>query len=151
MKVRFASPTDKPQVLKLLSQLGKSVNIICGYDYKNENAEIYGSKNFDKVMKSDSIKIFVLEENHIIFGLASYFLYTDMINGDLYAHMDDIIIDESKRKKGLGTLLMNAIIDYSRKNNIKAVKLVSFPEIQKFYLKFGAKISNVAMNIEINP
>jgi ribosomal protein S18 acetylase RimI-like enzyme len=149
MKVRLAAPKDKMEVLTLLTQLGQIVNANDGYDPKNENALKYGSDNYDRVIDSDSIKIFVIEDNQKIIGMASFYVYIEMITGEKYAHIDDFIIVESKRNQGYGRKLMQEIIKYSKKNKIQEIKLISFPDVKDFYLKCGAKQSEIAMKIDI--
>lgn len=149
MITRFATPDDKVEVLNLLSQLGCTINETTGYDKKNENAITYGSKNFDEIINRDDIKIFLLENTNTIVGLASFFIYHDMITGDKYAHIDDFVIAKEHRHQGYGQLLMNEIIHYAKQDNFSAIKLISFPEAEEFYKKCGASRSNIAMKIDI--
>jgi GNAT superfamily N-acetyltransferase len=149
MNIRFATPTDKTPILELLSQLGKTLNKNFGFDPKNENAIIYGSENYDNVISRDDIKIFLIEDKNIILGLSSFFIYHDMITGEKYAHIDDFIVSKDKRNSGLGTMLMQGIVEYAKHNDFTAIKLISFPEVEEFYKKCGAKRSNISMRIDL--
>jgi hypothetical protein len=149
MNVRLAQPKDKHAVLSLLSQLGTIIKNNHDVKYKRTNSFKYGSDSYDRIMKNDMVKIFVIEKEQTIVGLASYFIYTDMINGNNYAHIDDFIIEKSKRNHGYGTVLIQEIVKYSKMNNIKEIKLVSFPDVLDFYLKVGAKQSHIAMKIDV--
>jgi GNAT superfamily N-acetyltransferase len=145
MIVRFASPQDKQHILNLFTQLGILINKKLGYhDLKNENAYVYGSKNFDQVMGSETIKIFILEDREKVIGAASFFIFTDMISGETFAHIDDFIIDEKEQGKGYGKALMYGILKYAKKHKINPVKLTSsleFQEAHQFYEKIGGTFS----------
>ena len=152
MNVRLATRSDKKRVLQLLTQLGILINQKLGCrDPKNEDASVYGSKNFDRVMNSDSIKIFVVEDNDNIVGAASFFILTDMICGEKFAHIDDFIIDEKERGKGYGKALMCGIITYAREHTINPVKLTSslqFQEAHEFYEKIGGKFTQKVIKFD---
>jgi GNAT superfamily N-acetyltransferase len=152
MKIRFATPYDKQQVLALLTQLGILINKkLRLHEPKNENASIYGSENFDNIIHSDIIKIFVLEKINKIIGAASFFIFTNMIAGDKFAHIDDFIIEESERKKGYGKVLMDRILKYAKKYQINPVKLTSsleFREAHKFYEKIGGKFTQKVIKFD---
>jgi len=75
----------------------------------NEKAHILGCDNYDRVMTSDDVKLFVIENGKKIVGVASFFILHDMITGKPFAHIDDFVIDESERNKGYGTRLMHGI------------------------------------------
>jgi GNAT superfamily N-acetyltransferase len=154
MNIRLATPLDKQRVLSLLNQLGKINNerVPYSYDSKYEKAEIFGSSNYDTVMKMDDIKIFVIEDNDIIIGVASFFIMTDMINGEKFAHIDDFIIDESHRRKGYGRKLMSGILKYAKVHEIGTVKLTSALELieaHAFYEIIGGKFRQKGISFDV--
>jgi hypothetical protein len=99
MNIRLAKPEDKMRVLTLLNQLGKVINERVAFDPDNEKAHILGCDNYDRVMRGNDTKIFVIEDNGEIVGVASFFILHDMITGKPFAHIDDFVIDEPKRNK----------------------------------------------------
>ena len=153
MRVRFATKQDKARVLSLFTQLGLIINQKLGKNYpKNENARKYGSVNYDQVMKSKHIKIFVIEDKNKIIGVASFFVFTDMISGEKFAHIDDFIIDKPFRGCGFGKKLMNGILDYAKKYQIETVKLTSslqFTIAHKFYKSLGGKFTQKVISFSL--
>lgn len=143
MNIRFAKPNDKLNVLSLFTQLGVIINKkLNKFDPKNEDAEKHGSLNYDNVMKSSIVKIFVIEDQNEIVGAASFFILTDMISGEKFAHIDDFVIDQKQRGKGYGRRLMYGILKYAQRSHIGSVKLTSslaFTEAHAFYERIGGK------------
>ena len=153
MKIRFATFRDKQAVLSLFTQLGIIINQKLGLkDPKNEHAEIYGAQNYDRVMHASTTKIFVIEDHHTILGAASFFILTDMISGERFAHIDDFIIETSQRKKGYGKALLTGILTYAKKHAIHTVKLTSslpFTDAHKFYEKMGGTFTQKVIKFDI--
>ena len=144
MKIRLAKPKDKTRVLTLLNQLGKIINELVAFDPDNERAHILGRDNYDRVMKNDEVKLFVIEDKSKIMGVASFFILRDMITGRPFAHIDDFIIDEAERNKGYGTRLMHGILEYGKSHDIHAIQLTSslqLVEAHKFYENLGGKFA----------
>jgi GNAT superfamily N-acetyltransferase len=144
MTVRLATPKDKMPVLTLLNQLGKIINERVCFDPDNEKAHILGLANYDRVMDSDSVKLFVIEDHDSIIGVASFFIFHDMITGKPFAHIDDFVINESERNKGYGTRLMNGILEYGKSHGIHNIQLTSslpLVEAHKFYENLGGKFT----------
>lgn len=59
-----------------------------------------------------------------------------------FAYICDIVIDDLHRKKGLGTALIEAIMDYSDLQGLKTWALRTTEEARKIYEKIGFKVAN---------
>lgn len=60
----------------------------------------------------------------------------------LHAHIEDVIVDESMRGKGLGEALVNALLDIAREMGLKGVSLTCNPRREAanaLYRKMGFK------------
>jgi GNAT superfamily N-acetyltransferase len=144
MTIRLAEAKDKTRVLSLLNQLGKVINELVCFDPDNERAHVLGRDNYDRVMKDDNTKLFVIEDKGKVVGVASFFILHDMITGKPFAHIDDFVIDEKKRNKGYGTRLMKGILEYGKTHDIHCIQLTSslqLVEAHKFYENLGGKFA----------
>lgn len=121
-------------------------------DYSKGVLELY-EQNFDidssKIDKKDfskyilnkrksNYKIFVIEYNFKIIGIASCFIEQKLIhNFGKVSHIEDVIIDKNFRNKGLGKKIIKKCIDYSKSNNCYKIILDCFEEKKEFYEKCG--------------
>ena len=88
----------------------------------NENKEVIGlavcwiSKKpaFYHCLKTTSLKL-------LIVNILDYFVLCDVEKGDF--HIAELAIDESQRGKGLGSKVLDDLISYAKKNNLKRVTL----------------------------
>lgn len=118
----------------------------------DENNEIIGllifwiSKKpaFYHSLKTVSLKLFIVD-------ILDYFVLCDVEEGDF--HVAELAIDESQRGKGLGSKVLNDVIKYAKKNNLKRVTLdadfrnngakslyerIGFKEFNKKRVKIGS-------------
>ena len=65
-------------------------------------------------LKTVSLKLLIVD-------ILDYFVLCDVEKGDF--HVAELAIDESQRGKGLGSKVLNDVIDYAKKNNLKRVTL----------------------------
>lgn len=97
---------------------------------------------------SNNSKIYVLEDNNKIIGYGSVYIdHKFYRNCSNVGHIEDIIIDKNYRNQGLSKLLINKLIDYSKKQKCYKIILNCKEEYIKFYEKFGFKIDGISMTI----
>ena len=135
MNIRFATSEDKDEVLRLFDEFSKLNKA------KDIPSEV-GNPIFNEVISRNDTKIFVAEENGILYGLATFYLLPNIRHGWHRGHIEDFFVSASKRGTGVGTQIFNGIKDYCRKNGIKVVKLDSGNELTAahyFYEKNGGK------------
>lgn len=146
MNVRFATPKDKKEVLTLYDEFSLFLK---AHDIPSE----VGGAMFDEVIRRDDTMIFIAEENGKIIGLVTFFLLPNIRHGFKRGHIEDFFVTESKRNSGVGTLLLDAVKDYCRKNSIKVVKLDSGNELvsaHMFYSKKGGKTTEKFFRFDID-
>lgn len=104
-----------------INHLAKS-NIICNY------------KSFNFIAKN---------ENEVIGILKGHACYED-------AYIDDLIVVESHRRKGLGTKLIKKAENYCKNNSFRNISLWTnkFQYTLKFYEKCGFKLEFIRENKE---
>lgn len=152
MKIRLATESDCENVLHLLNQLGEIINEHVYFDPDNIRAHELGRTNFLEAVRRDDRKIFVVEEQREIIGVATFFILHDFITGKPFAHIDDFVVDTSRRGKGIGTKLLEFIKQYSKDNTIHTIELTSslpFTRAHKFYQNRGGTFSRKVITFRV--
>jgi len=143
---------DKKSVLRLLDELGEEVNKKMGYSPHNAEAQKVGGPIFDEIILRKDTLIFVGEEDGKLIGLITLYLLPNMRHGWHRGHVEDFVISENSRGKGIGTQLFNAVKKYCKENNIKVIKLDSGVDLigaHKFYEKNGGKFTEKMFRFDV--
>jgi ribosomal protein S18 acetylase RimI-like enzyme len=134
MTFRNATIKDAKELDKLLTLLIKDEK-----KYDN-NVKPFKVKNYYKNYINDSNRYFYLcEDNNKIVG----YIYTISIGGAL--KIDALYIKEDYQNKGIGTNLINNVIEYAKKNNIKFITInvlennIKAKKLYNKYFKLNAK------------
>ncbi len=151
MNIRFATFKDRDTVLSLLDELITEVNKKGGIA-KGTEGQRKRNKIYEKLLKREDVKIFVAEENSRILGVADLFILPIMRRGCYHGHIEDLVVTGNSRGKGIGTALLKTIINYSRQNGIKVIKLTSGLELEnahRFYEKNEGVFTEKMFRFEI--
>jgi hypothetical protein len=134
--IRQASPKDMPQVLELIKELAAFE--------KEPDAVIVTAEDLVKDGFGDKplFTCFVAELNQVIQGMALvYYRYSTWKGRTV--HLEDLVVREEMRGKGLGSALYKKVIDYSREQGVKRTEWVvldwNTPAIE-FYQRSGATV-----------
>lgn len=152
MQIRLATHTDKPKVLALLDELGEEINKRKGFSPTNAQAQEVGGPMFDEIITNSDTHIFVAEEDGQLYGLATFYVLPNIRHGYKRGHIEDFVVSEKSRGKGVGSMIMDEIKKYCQKNNIKVIKLDSGVELifaHKFYEKHGGKNTEKMFRFDI--
>jgi ribosomal protein S18 acetylase RimI-like enzyme len=113
-------------VLKLLPQL-------------SSDAELDSSQYFKSILASKNIHFFMAElDNREIAGMLTIATYNTPSGTKVW--IEDVIVDESQRGKGIGKALVLFAISYSKSLGAKSVGLTSRPSrtvANRLYQKMG--------------
>lgn len=140
MMIRLATIHDRDKVLHLLNQLGEIVNERVHFDPDNVRAHELGRKNYEEAVSRADRRVFVVDDQGVIIGVATFFILTDFITGKQFAHIDDFVVDKKRRKSGIGSQLLEFIKTYARSMGIISIELTSslpLTEAHEFYEKRG--------------
>lgn len=150
--IRLATAEDEKSVLQLLDRLGEDLNKNRGYSPTNLDAIKIGGPIFRDVVGRKDIMIFVYEENNAIIGLVTFYLIPSIRHGNYRGHIEDLVVDNSYRRKGIASQLMDAVKKYCKENNIKVIKLDSGNELKNahsFYIKNDGKQTEKMFRFDI--
>lgn len=112
-------------VNRLLPQLSKSAKIING-------------STLQKLTKSECTRLYVAKEGDTIFGMLSLVVFS--IPTGTKAWIEDVVVDERARGKGVGKELMNHALSVAKELGAKSADLTSRPSREaanKLYQAIG--------------
>ena len=106
----------------------------------DENYEIFSDDDLRSMLSSTNTHLYLarLRQNGPIVGMAT--LITYRIPHNMKAMVEDVVVDESMRGKGVGKKLMNHVIHAAREQGVKYLNLTSRPErtaAHKLYESLG--------------
>lgn len=136
MNIRELKKNDRIEYIELIDSfrpLNKSIS-------EEKFNEIY-----DKIFKRDII--FVCEINNIIVGTSKLLIEQKYIhNLSKYGRIEDVIIKDEYRNKGVGTHMIKYIIDYCKKYKFFKVSLSCSSDLIKFYEKNNFEVYQFNMS-----
>ena len=91
-----------------------------------------------KKMKNSNTEIWILFSNNNILGSCTiFFEYKFIHNNSMVAHIEDLIISNQYRSKGMGKLLLNYLINYAKNRECYKIILNCDDELVSYYTKNG--------------
>lgn len=134
--IRFAQKGDMPEVLRLIQELAdfeKEPDAVELSLSELENDGFSTPKRFDCLLA---------EMDQKVVGMALYYPRYSTWKGATL-HLEDLIVSNAYRGKGVGTALYSAFLAEAKKQNVRRVEWVvldwNTPAI-KFYESSGAKV-----------
>ncbi len=97
--------------------------------------------HLQKVVQNPTTELWVAIEEGKIIGMATSALIIKP--GGITAQLEDVVVDEAARGKGLGKLLCEKAIERAKANGARAINLTSRSEraaANQLYLKLGFKV-----------
>ena len=110
------------------------------------------SKNYDKkinesIFSSDEVDGIVALEKGNVIGYASIHYIKKITRKS--GIIEDVVVKENHRGKGIGKLLVNNLIEKAKKNNCDKIILSSSEKNLKFYQKLGFQKNEFEMIMRI--
>ncbi len=110
------------------------------------------SKNYDKkinesIFSSDEVDGIVALEKGNVLGYASIHYIKKITRKS--GIIEDVVVKENQRGKGIGKLLVNNLIEKAKKNNCDKIVLSSSEKNLKFYQKLGFQKNEFEMIMRI--
>lgn len=112
----------------------------------SSSSPLPSKKDLETIINSGNTKLFVAEEGDTIVG-ALTLVFNKIPTGEK-AWIEDVVVSENARGKGVGKLLTQFAVDYALEKGISKIDLTSSPErvtANKLYQKLGfqKRITNV--------
>ena len=151
MDIRFAKTEDTPAILQLLQQVGQ-VHHEGRPDIFREGAQKYGASQVMALMNKPGVAIFIAAEEEKVLGYCFCFLKTyekDPVLCDrTELYIDDLCVDESCRRCGVGKALYEAACRYAKESRCHSVTLNVWScneSALHFYESLGMKPQKISM------
>lgn len=140
VKIRFAKPDDFEEINTLLEELTQAIKKVESPSTYVLKAPKSSRRNiFNKIRASEN-KIFIAKYEGRIVGFVNFQLILNVRYGWTRGHIEEIIVKDGFRGKGIGSLLLTRIKVWCKKNGVKVIKVApnkKFKETQKFFEKNG--------------
>jgi N-acetylglutamate synthase-like GNAT family acetyltransferase len=134
--IREAQKSDMPAVISLIKELAE-------FEKEPDEVEIDSTILVNDGFEENSyFKCFIAENNECIIGAAIIYNRYSTWKGRTI-HLEDLIVTEKMRANGVGTLLLDKVVNYAKKLNVKRVswEVINWnKKAIKFYLNKGAII-----------
>jgi len=101
----------------------------------------------DSIFSSDEVDGIVALENEIVVGYASIHYLKKITRKS--GVIEDVVVKENQRGKGIGKLLVKNLIEKAKQNNCDKIILSSSEKNLKFYQKLGFKKNEFEMIMRI--
>ena len=145
LEIRIGIETDIPQALLLVKELATFEKAPREVEVTIEEMLNWGfgpNKQFD---------FFVAMENDVMVGLALYYYKYSTWKGKCL-FLEDIIVTESQRGKGLGKLLFDKVVQISKEQKVRRMEWQVLdwnkPAIE-FYKKYDASLDGEWVNCKL--
>lgn len=142
INIKVGEKADLPEILKLIKELADYEKAPAEVEVTVEEMENWGfgkNKIFD---------FFVAEKNGVIVGLALYYYKYSTWKGKCL-FLEDIIVTEKMRGKGIGKLLFDKIVEVAKSDKVRRLEWQVLewnePAI-RFYKKYNATLDPEWLN-----
>lgn len=145
LEIRKGIKADIPFALNLVKELAR-------YEKAPDEVEVTVEEMTEWGFGSDKqFDFFVAIENNVIVGLALYYYKYSTWKGKCL-FLEDIIVTELQRGKGLGKLLFDKVVQVSKEQNVRRMEWQvldwNTPAIE-FYKKYDATLDGEWVNCKL--
>jgi GNAT superfamily N-acetyltransferase len=152
MSIRFAKPEDKEQILNLLDELLTDDALKRGKKPDHTPVIKAGDQMFDSFLKDDKSKIYVAAEDEEVLGVAIFYQFPVLRRGNHRVQLEELVVAQDHRGKGIGTALVKAVINWCKARNITTLRInsqVANPDAHKFYEDLGGEFSEKSFRFDL--
>ncbi len=118
--IRPAQPWDIPRMSELLAELFSIES-----DFSpNMEKQMYGLSALIADLSGRTLVLVAVNDGTVI-GMATVQTLVSTAEGGRVGFIEDVIVDKKHRRTGIGTLLLQEIVDWSRKARLKRLQLLA--------------------------
>jgi GNAT superfamily N-acetyltransferase len=146
VSIRLANESDVNAIFDLIKDL--AIFEKAEFELINTPEQLFK----DGFKDSPSFFCIIAEDNQSIVGMSFLYVRYSTWKGRVL-YLEDLIVKESFRNKGIGTQLMNATIEFAKSNNYKRIQwqvLNWNTDAIRFYKKFNAQFDYEWINVHLN-
>jgi len=143
--IRTAREADIPQVYRLMAQLQR----LAGVKVAGEAA--FGQQ-FRLALSDPRFRAFVAEEAGAVQGVITVWLRESLFHGGPVALVDELIVDESSRGRGIGAQLIEHVVAYCVRLGCAEVEVSTETDnlaARRFYARHGFVEQGVLLEREL--
>lgn len=149
--IRKANQNDIDRILELLTQVN-DVHAEKRPDFFIKGKQKYTASELKEIIEDEKTPVFVCERESTLQGYA-FCVMQDLsacnnLHPDKSLYIDDICVDESCRRSGVGKELYDFVIQYAKEENCFNVTLNVWEGndvARRFYEDMGMKVQKVCM------
>lgn len=141
MNIRRAMPSDIPEMGKLLEELF-SIEDDFTIDFKKH------TRGLKLLLDVPSAIVLVVESEHQVIGMASVQRLVSTAIGEYVGIIEDVVLHKEYRGKGIGTKLLERVIEESERSGLKRLALGADHRNHSaiaFYEKHGFSLSHMGL------
>ncbi|MDG1139387.1 MAG: GNAT family N-acetyltransferase [Opitutales bacterium] len=104
----------------------------------SQSATVINEVHLRKIVETGTTKLFLAQEKDIVLGMLTLVLFS--IPTGTKAWVEDVVVDQSARGKGVGVTLMNHALGVAKNSGATSVDLTSRPSREaanQLYKKLG--------------
>ncbi|MBU1074519.1 GNAT family N-acetyltransferase [Patescibacteria group bacterium] len=104
----------------------------------SDSASALTESGLAEIVNSPHTVLFTAQENNIVYGMLILLVYRTAVGR--HAYIENIVVDQLARGKGIGSQLVSAAIKRARKEGARHIDLTSAPHREAanhLYLKLG--------------
>lgn len=142
---RLASESDVDSIFKLIQEL--AIFEKAEHELVNNPTQLLK----DGFSENPAYICIVAEDNNKIIGMSFLYIRYSTWKGKVL-YLEDLIVAEQYRNKGIGTLLMNSTIEFAQNQGFNRIQWQVLDwnlSAINFYKKFKAKFDNEWINVHI--
>lgn len=125
MRIRPLEVSDKEAYFELLYQLNQ---------YRIELNRNEWLSQYNRILKQEGT-IFVMENQGVLVATAKIFI--EFKFHQPIGHIEDVVVDSQWRKQGIGSRMIEKLIDVAKKHDCYKLILNAKPHLSKFYTRLG--------------
>ena len=119
-----------------------------------EKSKTMTIKDYSSVLESfpENQKMFLyLNKDFSLMGCVTILLEQKLYHdGRLVCHIEDLVVDNIHHKQGIGTKLIEHVLDYAKAHNCYKIILNCNSELEKYYERKGFLKKEIQMSIYLN-